>query len=186
MQGFPTAVKKDMSRALFAAQNGETVVRFLGDYVYMLHALQKKSKRGIATTKKDVEMLRRGWPLQGNILVHGTIDMATKRENVKVGKGSGNIFTDLGLANPGQEELKAKLTLQIYRIIKDRDLNQTEAAELLGIKQPHVSALLRSRSGNFSVGRLMEFLMALGHDVEVNVKPTSNSKQCGEMLFHAG
>jgi predicted XRE-type DNA-binding protein len=36
---------------------------------------------------------------------------------------------------------------------------------VLGIKQPHVSTLMRNRAGNVSVGRLMEFLTALGQDV---------------------
>ena len=38
--------------------------------------------------------------------------------------------------------------------------------------RPHVSALMRNRAGNFSVGRLMKFLTALGQDVRITVKPT--------------
>jgi predicted XRE-type DNA-binding protein len=90
-----------------------------------------------------------------------------------------NIFADLGLPNPEQELLKAQLSLKIYRIVKQRGLTQAQAAHLLGIKQPHVSALLRNRAGNFSVGRLMEFLTALGQDLAVTVKPTR--KRVGEM-----
>ena len=82
------------------------------------------------------------------------------------------MFADLGFANPEREQLKAHLTLQIYRIIKKRGLTQTEAGEILGIKQPHVSVLMRNRSGNFSVERLMDFLIALGQDVEITVRPT--------------
>ena len=91
----------------------------------------------------------------------------------------GNVFADLGLPHPGQELLKTKLTLQIYRIVKARKLTQTQAGHLLGIKQPHVSALMRNRSGNFSVGRLMEFLTALGQDVRITVRPMR--KGVGEM-----
>jgi predicted XRE-type DNA-binding protein len=87
-------------------------------------------------------------------------------------RGSGNVFADLGLPNPEQELLKAQLTLQIYRIVKARKLTQAQTGAILGIKQPHVSALLRNRAGNFSVGRLMEFLTALGQDVRITVKPT--------------
>jgi predicted XRE-type DNA-binding protein len=94
-------------------------------------------------------------------------------------RGSGNVFADLGLAHPEQELLKANLTLQIYRLIKDRGLTQTEAAGILGVKQPQVSALMRNRAGNFSVGRLIEFLTALGQDVEISVKPTRKAQ--GEM-----
>ena len=91
---------------------------------------------------------------------------------VRAQASSGNIFADLGLPNPEQELLKARLTLQIYKIIKARGLTQVEAGKLLGIQQPHVSALMRNRSGTFSVERLLAFLTALGQDVEITVKPT--------------
>ena len=97
----------------------------------------------------------------------------------RVSEGSGNVFADLGLPNAEQELLKAQLTLQIYRLIKQRGLTQTQAAKALGIKQPHVSLLMRNRAGTFSVGRLMDFLTALGQDVEITVRPTR--KQHGEM-----
>jgi predicted XRE-type DNA-binding protein len=99
--------------------------------------------------------------------------MATKKtKKIMIEEGSGNVFADLGLANPEREQLRAHLTLQIYRLIKHRGLTQTEAGEILGIKQPHVSALMRNRAGNFSVERLMDFLIALGQDVEITVRPT--------------
>ena len=100
-------------------------------------------------------------------------------KTTKVIRGSGNIFADLGLPNPEQELLKAQLTLQIYKIVKARKLTQAQAGVVLGIKQPHVSALMRNRAGNFSVGRLMEFLTALGQDVRITVTPTRKAK--GEM-----
>ena len=99
--------------------------------------------------------------------------MATKkRTRMTFEKSSGNVFADIGFANPEREQLKALLTLQIYRIIKSRGLTQVEAGAILGIRQPHVSALMRNRSGNFSVERLMDFLIALGQDVEITVRPT--------------
>jgi len=95
-----------------------------------------------------------------------------KNQRVRVKQGSGNVFRDLGFPNPEREQLKAQLTLQIYRIVKARKLTQTRAGEILGMKQPHVSGLMRGRSGNFSVERLMDFLTALGQDVEITVRPT--------------
>ncbi len=98
--------------------------------------------------------------------------LARQKTSIAYMKTGGNVFADLGLPHPEQELLKARLTLQIYRIIKARHLTQTQAGEILGIKQPHVSLLVRNRSGNFSVERLMDFLSALGHDVEIRVKRT--------------
>jgi predicted XRE-type DNA-binding protein len=96
--------------------------------------------------------------------------MAEKKQ-VKYEKSSGNVFADLGLAHPEQELLKARLTLQIYRLIKQRGLTQAEAGDILGIQQPRVSALMRNRAGAFSVERLMDFLTSLGQDVEITVRP---------------
>src|ERR1039458_9580950 len=86
---------------------------------------------------------------------------------------SGNVFADLGLPNSEQELVKAKLTVQIYRILRDRKLTQTEAARLLGTTQAQVSALMRCKPVSVSVGRLMEFLTVLGQDVQVTVKPAA-------------
>jgi predicted XRE-type DNA-binding protein len=97
----------------------------------------------------------------------------------RVTEGSGNVFADLGLPNAEQELLKAQLTLQIYRIVKQRGLTQAQAAKALGVKQPHVSLLMRNRGGTFSVGRLIDFLTALGQDVEITVRPTR--KEHGEL-----
>jgi predicted XRE-type DNA-binding protein len=100
---------------------------------------------------------------------------------IRIEKSSGNVFADLGLPHPEQELLKAKLTLQIYRLIMQRGLTQTEAGKILGIKQPHVSTLMRNRSGAFSVERLMDFLTALGQDVEIKVRPTRKDDTHGEV-----
>ena len=92
-------------------------------------------------------------------------------------KSSGNIFADLGFPHSEQELFKAKLTVQIYRLLKERGLTQAEAAKLLGSTQPQVSALMRCRPVSVSVGRLIEFLIILGQDVEVTVKPASRRRK---------
>ena len=105
--------------------------------------------------------------------------MPRKKATIDYEEGSGNIFADLGFPHPKQELLKARLTLEIYRIIKARHLTQAQAGEILGIKQPHVSLLMRNRPGTFSVERLMDFLTALGHNVEIRV--TRTRKAHGQM-----
>jgi predicted XRE-type DNA-binding protein len=121
------------------------------------------------------------------IIEKGRTEMKAKtsrRSSTRVTESTGNVFADLGVPNAEQELLKAQLVLQIYRIIKQRGLTQTQAAEALGIKQPHVSLLMRNRAGTFSVGRLIDFLTALGQDVEITVRPTR--KKHGELSVALG
>ena len=91
LRGFPRHVRRDIGQALYAAQEGETdpaakplkgfggrsVIEIIADHdgntwravytvrfaeaVYVLHAFQKKSKRGIATSKRDMDLIRRRW-----------------------------------------------------------------------------------------------------------------------------
>jgi predicted XRE-type DNA-binding protein len=102
--------------------------------------------------------------------------MAKKRINPKLEESTGNVFADLGFPNADRERLKAKLLVEIHRAIKERGLTQVEAGEILGIQQPHVSALMNGRSGNYALGRLFEFLNALGRDVEIAVRPKTRSE----------
>jgi len=91
-------------------------------------------------------------------------------------ESSGNVFADLGFRNSKQELLKAKLTIEIYKLLRKRGLTQTEAAKLLGTTQAQVSALMRCKPVSVSVGRLMEFLNVLGQDVQVTVRPATRHK----------
>ena len=96
-------------------------------------------------------------------------------EEMKVYSGSGNVFADLGLPNPDELLIKAELVHQISELITERHLTQIEAAELLGIDQPKVSALVRGKLSGFSTERLFRFLNALGSNVEIRVIPNSQS-----------
>ena len=94
-----------------------------------------------------------------------------KRKALEVEPGSGNVFADLGLADADEHLIKAGLVVRIDRIIRQRQLTQAAAAQLIGIDQPKVSAMLAGQFRGYSVERLMRFLVALGHDVEIVVKP---------------
>jgi predicted XRE-type DNA-binding protein len=85
---------------------------------------------------------------------------------------SGNVFSDLGLADAEEHLVKASLVLKIGRIIEQRGLTQIAAAKAMGIDQPKVSAMLAGQFRGYSVERLMRFLVALGQDVEIVVKPS--------------
>jgi predicted XRE-type DNA-binding protein len=92
-------------------------------------------------------------------------------------ESSGNVFADLGFKDSEQELMKAKLTVQIYKLLSEREITQADAAKLLGTTQPQVSALMRCKPTSISVGRLMEFLTILGQDVQVTVKPAPRKKK---------
>jgi predicted XRE-type DNA-binding protein len=97
-------------------------------------------------------------------------------EEHEICHGSDNIFADLGL--PDAEELLAKseLVRQIITITGMRRLTQVQTAEILGIDQPKVSALVRGKAG-FSLERLIHFLNLLGKDVQIVVKAKPRSRQ---------
>jgi len=84
--------------------------------------------------------------------------------------GTGNVFADLGFANPEEELLKAKLVREIRAVIKRRKLTQTKAAAVLGLKQPDVSALVTGRVGKFSIDRLVRCLNRMDYRVDVVVR----------------
>src|SRR5580700_11393538 len=94
-----------------------------------------------------------------------------KRKALEMEPGSGNVFADLGVADVGEHLIKAGLVVKIDRTIRRRRLTQTAAAQLMGIDQPKVSAMLSGQFRGYSVERLMRFLVALGHNVEIVVKP---------------
>lgn len=99
-------------------------------------------------------------------------------DEIQVQSSNGNVFADIGLQNPEELLIKAELVRQISKIIASRKINQTEAAIILGIDRPKVSALLKGKLSGFSTERLLRFLNALGNDVEIRVtaKPNSDFK----------
>ena len=101
----------------------------------------------------------------------------SKRTGERVIEGSGNVFADLGFANPELERLKSGLVQQIATVIERRGLTQVGAAETLGIDQPKISALLRGRFGGYSTDRLLRFLNALDQDIELIIKDKPRSRR---------
>ena len=63
--------------------------------------------------------------------------------------------------------------MQIFKLVSERKLTQSNAVELLGTTRAQVSALVRCRPVSISIGRLMDFLTILGQDVEVTLKLAS-------------
>jgi predicted XRE-type DNA-binding protein len=94
-----------------------------------------------------------------------------KKDRDRVTEGGVNVFADLGFERPDEERVKAELVRAIRQIVRQSKLTQVEAARLLGVNQPKVSALMRGKLVGFSTERLIRFLKALDRDVEIVVKP---------------
>lgn len=96
--------------------------------------------------------------------------------------GSGNVFADLGLANPEEALAKAQLAWEIAKIIKRRKLTQKRVAAILKITQPKVSLLLRGHLKSFSMERLFRFLNDLGQDIYIKITPSSHRGHGSTMI----
>jgi predicted XRE-type DNA-binding protein len=90
---------------------------------------------------------------------------------ISVKRGSGNVFADLGFERPEEELLTAQLVREIRDILKRRKLTQAKAADLLGLKQPDVSALITGRVHKFSLERLLRCVRRLDRDVVMVIRP---------------
>lgn len=101
--------------------------------------------------------------------------------NIKAEKSSGNVFADLGFDSPEEMLAKAELVRYITHIIEGRQLTQIAAAEILGIDQPKVSALMRGRLDGFSMDRIIHFLTRLNRDVTITVKKKPGTRELAQV-----
>ena len=77
--------------------------------------------------------------------------------------------------------VKARLVSEIAEIIQKRGLTQVEAAKLLGLTQPKISALLRGQFRGFSERRLIDCLISLGRDVQIVIKEAPQRRMGGKL-----
>jgi predicted XRE-type DNA-binding protein len=92
-------------------------------------------------------------------------------DGVEVGRGSGNVFADLGLADADKLHIKTGLVIEIRKAMRSHGLTQQQAAEQMGITQPKVSDMMRGELANLSERKLMDCLTRLGYDIEIKVVP---------------
>jgi predicted XRE-type DNA-binding protein len=103
---------------------------------------------------------------------------------IQIEKGSTNVYADLGRADADAMIVKAQLASKIAELIKRRHLTQVEAAELFGMPQPKVSAMLNGRFRGISEEKMMRCLLALGQNVQIVVKPARKG-QAGSLSVAA-
>lgn len=94
-------------------------------------------------------------------------------------EGQTNIFAEIGVADPETHLLKAKLVVEIVRLVRERGLTQSAAGALMGISQPEVSRMFKGHFREYSVERLMTLLTAFDRDVEIVVKPREGNGEKG-------
>jgi predicted XRE-type DNA-binding protein len=91
--------------------------------------------------------------------------------DISITPSSGNVFADLGLPDANELMIKSTLVIKINTIIEKRHLSQVQAAELLGVAQPKISALQNGKLRGFSLEKLCHMLTRLGRDVDIIVTP---------------
>jgi predicted XRE-type DNA-binding protein len=175
---FRQALLKEAIDSMLAGdiETGKSVLR---DYI---NATVGFAELGKATGKSPKSLMRMLGP-GGNPQARNLFEIVAclQEREIAVTPGSGNVFADLGFAEPEEELTKTQLASCIRRVLERRRLTQSAAAELMGIDQPKVSALLNGRLANFSSERLMRLLTALGHDVEIAVSPKPRSSAQGRI-----
>ena len=94
---------------------------------------------------------------------------------------SGNVFADLNLPKADDLLAKAELAAKIIAEIERRRLTQNQAAQILGIDQPKISALKQGKLSAFSIERLMRLLLLLGRDIEIKVKERPKTRAAARL-----
>jgi len=98
-------------------------------------------------------------------------------ETEAVTRGTGNVFADLGYPDAEERQTRLRLAYAINQIFAKRHLTQVDAAALLGVNQPKISALAAYKLDGFSIERLMHFLTALDRDVEIVIKKKPRTRE---------
>ena len=93
-------------------------------------------------------------------------------EKVKITRGSGNVFLDIGFSKAEAENLKlrAELMMRIEDFYRKSKMTQGAAARALGVGQPRLNDLLRGKIDKFSLDALVNMLGRAGMRVEMKVK----------------
>ena len=105
--------------------------------------------------------------------------MVTTTETIET--GSGNHFADLGFEDAPERKLRVQLAVRLNDLIHQRKLNQTKAAALLGISQPHLSELKHYKLSRFPSERLLHFILLFDRDIEIIIRPKAAEHSTGTL-----
>ena len=96
-------------------------------------------------------------------------------------RGTGNVFADLGFPDAEERQAKLRLAYALNQVLEARKLSQADAAKVLGVTQPKISALRHYKLAGFSVERLMNLLTALDQDIEIVIRRKPRSRKAGRI-----
>ena len=96
---------------------------------------------------------------------------APQEDDVRVTRGSGNVYRDLLLEDPEEALLQFKLVKALRQAVKARGLKPAQVVEALGLDRATIAELLRGHAGDLPSGEIMALLATLGLDVEVTIRP---------------
>ena len=145
----------DAFRVVYAVQ--------LAEELWVVHAFQKKSTRGIKTPQRAIDLIK-------DRLKRLKEYVAMKGERLAVVRGSGNVFRDLGHENADIEQFKALLAAEIIKALDREGLSVRAAQRRTGIAAADFSRLRNADLGRFTADRLISILNRLGSRVEVKVR----------------
>jgi predicted XRE-type DNA-binding protein len=100
---------------------------------------------------------------------------------VPVTRGTRNIFADLGFPDAAERQAKLRVAFALNQVLEERKLSQADAAKMLGVTQPRVSALQHYKLAGFSVERLVNLLTALDQDVEIVIRRKRGSRKAARI-----
>ncbi len=109
--------------------------------------------------------------------------MASRKadRNDTITRGTKNVFADLGFPDAVERQTKLRVAYALNRVLDGRKLSQADAAKVLGITQPKISALRRYKLAGFSVERLMNLLTALDQDVDIVIRRRPRSRRAARI-----
>ena len=88
-----------------------------------------------------------------------------------VTEGSGNVFADLGMPNPEEQQMRSSLIYELHTILKARKLCKDAAAKLLELPAPVAADLLKGKFVDLPLAQLLTLLVRLNRDVEIRIRP---------------
>ena len=111
----------------------------------------------------------------------GNMGGQSVQRTASVTRGTGNVFADLGFTDAAERQAKLRLAYALNQVLEARKLSQANAAKVLGVTQPRVSALLHYKLPGFSVERLMNLLTTVDQDVEIVIRRKPSSRTAGRI-----